>query len=55
MQADEVYWDKPDLADDLREMGNKLFPGMENCLRRAVLHSAAKRIEHLEAKVAAHG
>ena len=44
----KVYWDKPDLADDLREMGDSLFPGVEQCLRRAMLYSAARRIEYLE-------
>ena len=52
MKPEDVYWDKPDLADDLREMGDNLFPGMPNILRRAMLYSAAKRIETLEAKLA---
>jgi hypothetical protein len=53
MKAEDVYWDKPDLADDLREMADNLFPGMANMLRVAMLYSAAKRIETLEAEVAA--
>lgn len=48
MQAEDVYWDKPDLAADLREMGDNLFPGIRNALRRAMLHSAARRIDELE-------
>ena len=50
MSSDSVYWDKPDLAKDLREMADNLFPGIENCLRHAVLCSAARRIEWLEAR-----
>lgn len=46
-----VYWDKPDLPDDLREMGDNLFPGIAQALRRAMLYSAARRIEHLEEKL----
>lgn len=46
-----VYWDKPDLPDDLRTMGDNLFPGLTHCLRRAMLYSAARRIEHLEKKL----
>jgi len=51
MKPDAVYWDKPDLPDDLREMGDNLFPCMSDILRRALLHSAARRIEHLEAQL----
>ena len=50
MKPDDVYWDKPDLADDLRKMGDNLFPGTENCLRHAMLHGAARRIEAVEAE-----
>lgn len=52
MQPDAVYWDKPDLPDDLREMGDNLFPSLGDQLRRAMLHSAARRIEHLEEQLA---
>jgi hypothetical protein len=52
MKPEDIYWDKPDLPDDLRAMGDNLFPGLANALRRALLHSAAKRIETLEAQSA---
>jgi hypothetical protein len=45
MKPEDVYWDKPDLADDLRKMGDNLFCGIEHSLRRAMLHSAARRID----------
>lgn len=51
MNPEDVYWDKPDLADDLREMGDNLFRGIQHSLRLAMLHSAAKRIESQAAEI----
>ena len=50
MKPDQLYWDKPDLADDLRAMADNMFSGGSQILQHALLYSAARRIEWLESK-----